>query len=260
MKLVNIKNEYIQYLQNFSDNVKYNKDENRPYIGILLKIDNHNYFAPLGSPKPKHLKMKSNLDFIKIKKGELGIINLNNMIPVPDKFIKDISLANKDKKYRKLLIEQERWIIRNKEIIIKKSEKLYKLITEKENTIWHKRCNNFKLLENKALEWEKRKLIEKKANYNCLTGNPIEIENHTSGETKWISKTDVMKHKVEIKPDAKAIQINVVHIEEKKLYMKPVSYYNISELCITKDLEQRFKPRKEKVQQKIKEKDRGMER
>ena len=33
--------------------------------------------------------------------------------------------------------------------------KLYTLITTKENTIFHKRTNDFKFLEEKALEYEK---------------------------------------------------------------------------------------------------------
>ena len=40
------------------------------------------YFAPLSSPKPKHKNMKNTLDFFKIKNGELGAVNFNNMIPV----------------------------------------------------------------------------------------------------------------------------------------------------------------------------------
>lgn len=43
------------------------------------------YFAPLSSPKPKHKRMKNMIDFFKIKDGELGAVNFNNMIPVTDK-------------------------------------------------------------------------------------------------------------------------------------------------------------------------------
>lgn len=42
------------------------------------------YFAPLSSPKQKHLKMKNDIDFYKLSNGKLGAINFNNMIPVPD--------------------------------------------------------------------------------------------------------------------------------------------------------------------------------
>ena len=51
-------------------------------VGVLFKIDSKEYFAPLSSPKPKHLKMKNYVDFFKIDNGLLGVINFNNMIPV----------------------------------------------------------------------------------------------------------------------------------------------------------------------------------
>lgn len=133
MKLYTINEEYINYLRQFSENVKYNKKESRPYVGIILKIDDYTYFAPLGSPKPKHLKMKESLDFIKIDNGKIGVINLNNMIPVSeDKVTNIIFNTLSDKKYATLLESQLRWIERNTELISSKSFKLYKLITTKE--------------------------------------------------------------------------------------------------------------------------------
>ena len=52
------------------------------------------YYAPFTSPKPKHLKMKNGKDFRKIKQGEYGAINFNNMIPVPDSTLILIDIAN----------------------------------------------------------------------------------------------------------------------------------------------------------------------
>ena len=40
------------------------------------------YFAPLSSFKPKHKRLSETIDFIKI--GDMAVINLNNMIPVPE--------------------------------------------------------------------------------------------------------------------------------------------------------------------------------
>jgi len=50
------------------------------------------YFAPLSSPKPKHLKIKSKLDFLKIDNGKLGAINFNNMLPFTENNIIKIDL------------------------------------------------------------------------------------------------------------------------------------------------------------------------
>lgn len=40
------------------------------------------YFAPLSSFKPKHKWLSETVDFIKI--GDMAVININNMIPVPE--------------------------------------------------------------------------------------------------------------------------------------------------------------------------------
>jgi len=68
MKLVIVQEDYIQYLKQYSKDVKENKNSSRPYVGVILKVGNQHYFAPLASPKPKHKTMDDKLDFIKIKK------------------------------------------------------------------------------------------------------------------------------------------------------------------------------------------------
>lgn len=84
LKIVRVNPEYCDYLRKYDNKVAYNKNEKelRPFIGILFKIDTCEYFAPLSSPKLKHKNMKNTVDFFKIKDGELGAVNFNNMIPV----------------------------------------------------------------------------------------------------------------------------------------------------------------------------------
>ena len=175
MRLVIVKDEYLDYLKSFSENVKHNKQEKRPYVGIVLSINGHNYFAPLGSPKPKHKQMKEAVDFIKIDSGNLGVVNLNNMIPVPCDKIKEIDFSIYDKKYKELLKDQSVWLRENSEKINKKAEKLYILITTKENTIFHNRSNDFKYLEEKAKEYEKElNLIEEAKDQEIPQEKPLE--------------------------------------------------------------------------------------
>jgi len=50
---------YINYLSQFDKHIAYNKNQKRPYIGILIIVDNHYYFAPLFSPKLKHKKVSN---------------------------------------------------------------------------------------------------------------------------------------------------------------------------------------------------------
>lgn len=61
LKLVRIGKEYCDYLRTFDERVPYvfNNKEIRPFVGVLFKVNNCKYFAPLSSPKPKHLKIKN---------------------------------------------------------------------------------------------------------------------------------------------------------------------------------------------------------
>ena len=62
-----INNNYIQYLSKFDAHIAYNKNETRPYIGIILIVNNYYYFAPMFSPKSKHKTYKNNLTFLECK-------------------------------------------------------------------------------------------------------------------------------------------------------------------------------------------------
>ena len=91
-----------------------------------------------------------------------------------------------------------------------------------------------------------KEFLETHKTYNCLTGEPINIQTHSSGENKWIGKKDVERYGIEKIEGAREIIGQITYIENNKLYQKPVSYYNVSELNITKEMEQKFVPMKEK--------------
>ena len=80
----------------------YDVKEKRPFVGIILKINNINYFAPLSSPKEKHKKMKNNIDFLKINNGRDGVINLNNMIQIPYQYYYKIDISDEIKKTKNM--------------------------------------------------------------------------------------------------------------------------------------------------------------
>ena len=62
-----IKEEYIEYLRKFDSRVAYNKNQTRPYVGIVCIYKGQKYFVPMSSPKEKHLKLNPNLaDIYKI--------------------------------------------------------------------------------------------------------------------------------------------------------------------------------------------------
>ena len=163
LRIVRIDSDYCDYLRKYDNKVAYNKFEKelRPFIGILFKIDECEYFAPLSSPKPKHKKMKNKLDFLKIDNGELGAVNFNNMIPVLEKCYCLVNLNKKtltleEYKYQKLLKEQLAWLNSNYIQIYNKSYKLYQLYNNgKLPDNIKNRCCNFKLLEEKCKKYKK---------------------------------------------------------------------------------------------------------
>ena len=131
---------------------------------------------------------------------------------------------------------------------------------------------------------ESKEVLKSTKTYNCLTGEPINIENHSSGENRWIGKKDVERFEIQKKSNVKEEigKVAVIMTEkemndykksrgveteeitspsnEKKLYIIPVPYYNISDLKITKEIEQKFVPMKEKEQKVEKNIDKGIER
>ena len=135
LKLYRVSNEYAKYIYSKDRSIikAFDEKNKRPFVGIILNINKIDYFAPLSSPKEKHKKMKNSLDFIKINKGRDGVINLNNMIPVPKDNYYEINIQeeiNKNKKYGLILKYQLKWCNDHKEQIILNSKKLYNLIIQ----------------------------------------------------------------------------------------------------------------------------------
>ena len=76
LQIIRVNTNYCDYLRKFDSRVAYNMNEKeiRPFVGILFKIEDCEYFAPLSSPKSKHKKMKNTIDFLKIK--NLSLIHI----------------------------------------------------------------------------------------------------------------------------------------------------------------------------------------
>lgn len=189
LSLYKIKPQFTEYLRSkepkVADNI--NSKQKRPFLGAIIEINSIKYYAPLTSPKPKHVSMRNNVDFIKINDGKWGAININNMIPVPDEYIEKININQlsiafeKDKKYKELLVNQITWCNSHKEQICKKANNLYKLITaNKLNNVLVERCCNFKLLEKMYQDYviitpKKEKYNNKYIkNYNFKESNNID--------------------------------------------------------------------------------------
>lgn len=103
--------------------------------------------------------MKNTIDFLKIDNGDLGAVNFNNMIPVmQDNYtlvdLNKETLTVSELKYQNLLKEQLRWLNEHYQQVKNKSFKLYQMYnSEKILENIKARCCNFKLLEEKCLEY-----------------------------------------------------------------------------------------------------------
>ena len=160
LKIYYINENYIKYLRKFDKIVPYNKTHTRPYIGVVFKNNKIYYFAPLSSPKLKHLTMNENaLDIFKIQDGEFGIVNINNMIPTPISCLTEVLPLVKDEKYRNLVLNQTTYLNKHKSELLAKV-KQFKLRYDKGHlsSRLRERCCNFELLEEKCREYEKEEV------------------------------------------------------------------------------------------------------
>lgn len=149
LRLYRVKNHYIRYLSSIDNKVQYNKRARRPYVGIVLHVDNYQYFVPLESPKPNHINVKSGKHLLKLDGGNLGIMGFNNMIPVHISALIHFNIEKEDdERYIELLKRQVRWINNNKDKVSEHAQKTYNEIVFKDNSFMKTICCDFKKLEN----------------------------------------------------------------------------------------------------------------
>lgn len=154
--------DYCDFLRKSDPCVPYTMDKKntRPFVGIVLSMNGYNYYAPLTSPKPKHLTMKNQIDFLKINGGAWGAINFNNMIPIHTDRLQpvDVKILPSDDKatvdYKNLLSNQLSWCNTSENItfITGKAQKLYETIvgkTARRQLV--ERCCNFSIDEQQYL-------------------------------------------------------------------------------------------------------------
>lgn len=130
MKLYYVDEDYINELRNIDNKVLLNKST-RPYLGVVLSINNLNYFVPLSSPK-ENKKVNNQLSIklfeVNNRENRLGYLLFLNMIPVPDKHLAKIDMEHikkYDLEYYKLLTNQLIFIRQENERILNKAQKVY---------------------------------------------------------------------------------------------------------------------------------------
>ena len=157
LKFYEVDSEYIKYLKENGDdkipNIEYEKHK-KFFCGIVLTINNFNYFAPVSS-----YNNKSHTTFLimdkdrKTKKLEpISSLRFSFMFPCPIEYLNQKDFSKEDEKYRALLRKELHYCNINREKIKKIANQVYKLgLNEKSR----KRFNicNFEKLEEKCLEY-----------------------------------------------------------------------------------------------------------
>ena len=169
LNLYNISDDYIDYLRKFENKVYDNKEEiriqQRKYLGVVLSINNYNYFIPMSSPKntdyinkEKNIIRADTKTIIRMKSNNrlLGTLRISNMIPVPIEELEPYQIHNeKDAKYRELIIAEIRYINEITNKIIKNAKLVYEQKIKGMNNIGYiKNSVDFSLLEGKCREWK----------------------------------------------------------------------------------------------------------
>ena len=152
--------KYIRDLHNVDDRVlsisPQTHKSNRPFVGVVIIVDKHQYCIPLSSPKEKHHNMKNDVDFSRIivENKLIGVLNFNSMIPVNNNVIAKLNIkispldSIADKSYKILCAKELNWVQKNQDIIVRKANKLYNMIISgKANGNLKKRCLDFQILE-----------------------------------------------------------------------------------------------------------------
>ncbi|MCI8832836.1 MAG: type III toxin-antitoxin system ToxN/AbiQ family toxin [Clostridia bacterium] len=170
MKLYSITDNYINYLRKHEKRVYDNKEDirkvTRKYLGIVLKVNDFNYYIPMSSPKKSdyngneirksivpivRMISREEIDGIPVLKGTLRI---SNMIPVPEsELILYEPKFEKNKNY-KILVEKElEFIDKNEDMIRKYARVIYNQKNNNYNVSYINNVIDFKLLEQKCLEY-----------------------------------------------------------------------------------------------------------
>ncbi len=172
MKLYAVTDEYINYLRMFDNRVYDNKEDKRKvmrkYLGIVLKINQLNYYIPMSSPKKSDYKnykiRKSIIPIIRIVSYKeidnspvlKGTLRISNMIPVPDsELILYEPKKEKNRNYRILVEKELEFIGKNEEKIKRYANILYKQKINNYDVSYIKNVVDFKLLEDKCLKYKK---------------------------------------------------------------------------------------------------------
>lgn len=154
LKIYRLSEGFVQYMHSVDSRVQYNKNERRPYVGIVLTVGVHNYFVPMESPKPNHEKIKSNIHIMKLDEGKLGLLGFNNMIPAKTSHLIEFDIDKEpDPQYSQLLKKQFIFINEHQDKVREHANKTYCSVINKKSPFFTRICCDFELLEREYIKY-----------------------------------------------------------------------------------------------------------
>jgi protein AbiQ len=155
--------------------------------GIVLKVNNYNYFAPISSFKTPQ---RTNIIIQNEEGKSLSSIRFSFMIPVPlcAITVKDFSKESSPY-YRRLLDWELKYCQKNEKAIYRKAKYVYNTVVSNRDPIMVKNCCNFTALEVACDEYTKPMLMASKgsaATETIMTYDTWELL--AEAEAKGISK------------------------------------------------------------------------
>lgn len=169
LNLYSISDKYIKYLRQFDDKIYDNKEEirnhERKYLGVVLTVNEFNYYIPMSSPKKsdyldfdKKIIRNDTKTIIRIhERGRLyGTLRISNMIPAPITELEPYITSDEDDlKYKEVILGELRYINNNSSKIVKYAKIVYNQKVKNMDIGYINNTINFKLLEEKLKEWNK---------------------------------------------------------------------------------------------------------
>ena len=129
MKICTVNSDYLKYLRSFDRRVEFSTaaadsyNSSRPYAGsVLMTAGGAGFYAPFEHPRKKHAGLRRNMHIIKIYDGRLGLISLNNMIPVPADQLTELKPEASDSG---ILKEQYKFCVRHEQLIRSRAGLIY---------------------------------------------------------------------------------------------------------------------------------------
>lgn len=170
MNWVVIEETYLAYLRKFDSHVpfsNYGPNKFKPFFGTLFEVNNELVFlAQVSHPQPKHFSKKDDYSFKKLidpKSNKLlAVVNLSYMFPIKKSDLIPLSYSqiqnyrtftnNSEKSKYIDLLSKELKII-NMMDLGNDAKKLYSICEKYPDSQIAQSCNQFKLLEEKAVKY-----------------------------------------------------------------------------------------------------------